>query len=185
MNDKRNTTSNSLTNSPLSSRRLVSIDPGLNKLGLAAFEGTKLTDYAVKVVPPAPPIRARLIALDEVLDRYFEEKKPDVIALEKTTFSSSTQNSLLVLAYYKILAVARRRHIPVHEYVPITIRKSVCGNGHATKRDVMKVLISQYPELRIFSCTNRRWAAKHNSDLFDAVAVGLTDLKRRPNYGPN
>ena len=178
MNEKRDTASSSLTINNLSPRRIVAIDPGMNGLGLATFDGDKLNDYAVKVIPAAPLVRARLIALEEVLDRYFEEKKPAAIALEKTTFSSATQNGLLVLAYYKILAVARRRHIPVHEYVPISIRKLVCGNGHATKRDVMKILISKYPELRVFTGTDRRSKERHWFNLFDAVAVGLAHLIR-------
>jgi len=156
----------------------VSIDPGMKKIGLASFEGTQLTDYVVKDIPSTPLIRDRLLSLEQVLNRYFDEKRPTQIALEKTTFSSATQNGLLVLAYYKILAIARRRRIPIHEYVPISIRKVVCGNGHATKRDVVKVLISKYPELRVFTGTDRRWKERHYFNLFDAIAVGLTHIKR-------
>jgi crossover junction endodeoxyribonuclease RuvC len=162
-------------------KSMVAIDPGMNQLGLAAFDGTKLSDYAVKVIPIISSVHARLIALDEVVDRYLEEKKPAEIALEKTTFSSASQNGMLVLAYYKILAVARRRRLPVYEYVPISIRKSVCGNGHATKRDVMKVLISKYPELRVFAGMDRRWKERHYFNLFDAVAVGVAHLSKAQN----
>ncbi len=182
MKTKRNITSNTPSNSPTTGRRLVSIDPGMNKIGLASFDGNRLMDYVVKVIPSAPLVRERLLSLEEVLGRYLDEKRPTEIALEKTTFSSSTQNGLLVLAYYKMLAMARRRRIPVHEYVPISIRKTVCGNGHATKRDVVKVLISKYPELRIFTGTDRRWKERHYFNLFDAVAVGLTHIKRSKQH---
>lgn len=182
MKTKRNITSNTPSISPTPGRRLVSIDPGMNKFGLASFDGNRLTDYVVKMIPSAPLVRERLLSLEEVLGRYLDEKKPTEIALEKTTFSSSTQNGLLVLAYYKMLAMARRRRIPVHEYVPISIRKTVCGNGHATKRDVVKVLISKYPELRIFTGTDRRWKERHYFNLFDAVAVGVTHIKRSKQH---
>jgi len=178
MKTKRNTKSNTLSNRPELPKRLVAIDPGMNLIGLAAFNKGKLSDYCVKTIPSKQLIRERLLSLEAVLSRYFDEKKPTQIALEKTTFSSGSQNSLLVLAYYKILAIARRRQIPVYEYVPVSIRKAVCGNGHATKDDVMKLLITKYPELRIFSCTNRRWARRHNSNLYDSVAVGLAHLDR-------
>lgn len=178
MKTKRNTTSTILSINDKPNHRLVSIDPGMKKIGLASFEGKNLTDYVVKEIPTAPLVRDRLLSLEQVLNRYLDEKRPTQIALEKNTFSSATQNGLLVLAYYKILAIARRRHIPVFEYVPISIRKVVCGNGHATKRDVMKVLISKYPELRIFAGTDRRWKERHYFNLFDAIAVGLTHIKR-------
>ena len=160
----------------------MAIDPGMKKIGLASFEGTKLTDYVVKEIPSARLVRDRLLSLEHVLNRYFDEKRPTHIALEKTTFSSGTQNGLLVLAYYKILAIARRRRIPIHEYVPISIRKVVCGNGHATKQDVMKILISRFPELRVFSGSTRRYQELHFYNMFDAIAVGLTHIKRSRNY---
>lgn len=183
MKTKRNITSNIPLISRKSGHRLVAIDPGMKKIGLASFEGAKLTDYVVKDIPSARLIRDRLLSLEQVLNRYLDEKRPTQIALEKTTFSSATQNGLLVLAYYKILAIARRRRIPVAEYVPISIRKVVCGNGHATKHDVMKVLISKYPELRVFAGTDRRWKERHYFNLFDAIAVGLTHIKRSHRYG--
>jgi len=161
---------------------LVAIDPGTTKLGLAAFEGKRLTDYAVKTIPRKPLVRNRLLLLEEVLERYLNEKRPAEIALERTNFSSSTQNGLLVLAYYKILAIARRRRIRVSEYSPITVRKAVCGNGHATKQDVMKILISRFPELRVFSGSTRRYQALHFYNMFDAIAVGLTHIKRSRQY---
>ncbi|SYZ72215.1 putative Crossover junction endodeoxyribonuclease RuvC [Candidatus Zixiibacteriota bacterium] len=158
---------------------LVAIDPGIANLGLATFEGRKLTDYTVKTIPQRPLVRSRLLLLQEILERYLDEKHPSKIALEKTNFSSSTHNGLLVLVYYKILAIARHKRIEVSEYSPITVRKAVCGNGHATKRDVMKILVSRYPELRVFSGSDRRYKERHFYNLFDAVAVGLAHLKRR------
>jgi len=177
----KNTTSNSPTSN--GSRRLVSIDPGVNKIGLASFEGKSLTDYTVKIIPYSPSVRERILGIDKVVTQYLNEKQPHTLAVEKTNFSSATHNGLLVLAYYKILAIARRKKLPVYEYVPISIRKSVCGDGHATKHDVMKVLISKYPELRVFTGANRRWKERHCSHLFDSVAVGLAHLKKHAQNG--
>ena len=176
MPTSENTISNSFTSNH--SKRLVSIDPGVNNLGLATFEGTKLIDYNVKVIPYAPSVRGRIQGIEEVLSRYLNEKQPQAIAVEKTAFSSATNNGLLVLAYYKILAIAKRNKLPVYEYMPLSIRKSVCGDGHATKSDVMKVLIRKYPELRLFAGANRRWKERQFFNLYDAVAVGVTHLIR-------
>jgi len=162
---------------------MVAIDPGIYKIGLAAFNGSNLVDYTVKTVPRLPLVRDRLIRLEKVLNQYLEEKRPTAIAIEKTNFSTSNHNGLLVLAHYKILAVARRHRIPVAEYAPISVRKAVCGNGHATKQDVVKILISRYPELRVFSGANRRYKEQHFFNLFDAVAVGLTYLGTHVSKG--
>lgn len=71
----KNTTSNSTTSN--GSRRLVSIDPGVNKIGLASFEGKTLTDYTVKIIPYAPLVRERLYGIDKVVTQYLNEKQPN------------------------------------------------------------------------------------------------------------
>jgi len=177
----KSTTSNLSTSN--STSRLVSIDPGVNKIGLATFDGKTLKDYTVKIIPYAPLVRERIHGIDKVVTQYLNEKQPHTLAVEKTNFSSATHNGLLVLAYYKILAIARRKKLRVYEYVPISIRKSVCGDGHATKRDVKKVLISKYPELRVFAGANRRWKDRHYSHLYDSIAVGLAHLKKHAQSG--
>jgi crossover junction endodeoxyribonuclease RuvC len=140
-------------------------------MGFAAFLGDSLIDYCIRTIPSVQSIRERLVRMEEVVSRYIDEKNPHALAIEKTAFSQSAQNGIVVLAYYKILAVARRRHLPVYEYAPITVRKLVCGYGRSTKDDVAKILISMYPELRIYRGLDRRFKARLMSDLYDAVAV--------------
>jgi len=156
----------------------VAIDPSSTLIGLACFENNNLIDCQVKPISTKLSIRERLLQLEDIISRYFKEKQPTNVAIEKSNFSHQTQNGLLILSHYKILAVARRHHVPVYEYAPITIRKVVCGHGHAKKQDVMKIIVSKYPELRVFASSERRWVKNYHFNMFDAIAVGLTFLSR-------
>jgi Holliday junction resolvasome RuvABC endonuclease subunit len=62
-------------------------------------------------------------------------------------------------------------------FAPSTVKKFVCGNGHASKEQVAKVIISRYPELKVYLTQDRVWKEKYHRNMFDAVAVALTALK--------
>ncbi len=168
---------------PPRKNRLVAIDPGATQIGLATFENGQLIDHAVRLISRDGSVRERLLKIEEMIGTHFDEKKPGDIAIERSNFSHRGQNGLLVLAHYKILAIARRRKIPVHEYAPITIRKVVAGHGHATKEDVMKVITKRYPELKIFSGSIRSYQRQAMYNMYDAIAVGLTHLKKAREGG--
>jgi Holliday junction resolvasome RuvABC endonuclease subunit len=97
---------------------------------------------------------------------------PDVLAIEKM-FLVQKSAALLSVAAEEIKSVARSCHLDVYEYAPKTVRKFICQNGAATKRDVAQAIAARYPELGRHLKTRNKWDEKYYANIFDAIAVGL------------
>lgn len=146
-------------------------------MGVSHFIGSELVDYGVKSLRRPGNYKRRLNRVSLTIHRLLEEKQPDLLVIEKNSFSQIQQNLPLVIAIKCIHKLAKDRNIPVHEIAPNTIKKVVTGDGWATKRQVANVICSIYPELSAFKESNRRWRIRYFMNMFDAVACGLTHIK--------
>lgn len=155
---------------------LLAIDPGTRHLGFACFDGSALEDYGVKDIRYVTGAEDVFAAVTTIMNRLISQKKPYALALEKNNFSQIQQNLRLTLAIGKIKQVARRHRVRVFELDPRTIRKVVCRDGNATKRELARTVSVRYPQLLPYLKTNREWAARYHQNAFDAIAVGLTFL---------
>jgi Holliday junction resolvasome RuvABC endonuclease subunit len=156
---------------------LLALDPGTSEMGFAYFEGRILIDYGVKSLRGARSVKDMLIRVECAVRRLVREKKPKIIVMEKNNFSQITQNARLMLAVYKIKSIATANKIRSVEYNPRTIRKAVCNNGNATKREVARTITACYPELKPYVESNRRWRERYYQNIFDAIACALAFLK--------
>lgn len=163
---------------PNHKQRILAIDPGTKAVGFAFFEGSELIDYAARPIRRGRSIMELLTNIETLTTRLVSEKRPTVIVIEKDSFSQIRQNALLTLAIYKMKAVARRASVPVREIAPNTVRKVICGNGHATKRDVAKFMVATYPELSAYFEPSRRWRQKFFMHALDGIACGLAYLRK-------
>ena len=75
--------------------------------------------------------------------------------------------------------MAKRRRIVVAAFAPSAVKKTVTGCGLAGKAEVARVVVSKYPELKVYLCQDRKWKDRYHSNMFDAVAVGLTAVCAR------
>jgi Holliday junction resolvasome RuvABC endonuclease subunit len=156
---------------------IIAFDPGHREVGYAHFDGDELVDYGVKSLRRVMPKYEPLEIFRAIMVRFIKEKSPSVIALEKNSFSKINQN-LPVMKIIKIIRdSAARNHIPLYDFAPNTIRKEVCNDGRATKREVSKFLSIRFPELVVYRESNRIWRERYYQNMFDAVACGLTYLK--------
>lgn len=156
---------------------LIAIDPGLREMGVSHFVGSELVDYGVKSLRRPGNYKRRVNRVSLTVYRLLEEKQPDVLVIEKNSFSQIQQNLPLMIAIQCIHKLSKGRNIPVYEIAPNTIKKVVTGDGWATKRQVANVLCSIYPELSAYRDSNRRWRVRYFMNMFDAVACGLTHIK--------
>lgn len=164
--------------------KVLAIDPGTKEMGFSHLEDLDLIDFGVKSIGRGKGPDEMLNHVERIVSRLVLEKRPTVMAVEKNNFSQQKQNTRLTWAVAKIRTVAKRNRIPVFEYDPRTIRKAVCNDGNAKKRDVAKTIVAIYPETRAFldmNCRNRELFFQNG---FDAIACGLTFLKRNPDIGP-
>src|SRR3989304_5152111 len=154
--------------------KILAIDPGTREMGVAVLEDSNLLDYSVKTFRHRGNPKLLLAQVDKLITRLITEAKPDVLAIEKNMFSQIQQNYLLTLAVAKIKAVAKRMKVEVREYAPNTVRKAVCNNGAAKKRELARAVALRYPELKVYLDSDKKWKQRYWQNLFDAVAVGLT-----------
>jgi len=157
--------------------RILAIDPGTRETGVAVLEGRELIYWGVKGFKKRGCSPQTLLKNGRrMILRVLEYYEPDVIAIEKTFVGSNKSASLLNVLADEFKALAKKNKLKAYEYAPKTVRKWVCKNGKATKREVAKIIASQYPELTIYISQDRGWKEKYWQNMFDAVAVGLACL---------
>src|SRR5262249_12095256 len=111
--------------------------------------------------------------------------EPDIVAVERTFFNQNRNTALLNVLFDEIRAVARRRRLAFVSYAPSTVKKFICGNGRADKKQVATVVVSKYPELKVFLTQDRAWKERFHQNMFDAVALGIMVTARPFNGSRN
>ena len=66
-----------------------------------------------------------------------------------------------------------RRRVLVATYAPQTVRKSLTGDGWASKRELAQAIAVRFPALRVYLTQDRKWKEHYFLNLFDAVALAL------------
>lgn len=153
---------------------ILAIDPGTRELGFAVFDGEELLYHGVKSIKVTGSPNDRLQKGRMIIERMFKDFDPDVLAIEKTFFANNRNTSLLNVLIDELVTMAKRRGCRVIPLAASTVKKAICGNGRAPKIDVAKVVISQHPELKAYLGNGRKWITQFQTNMFDAVAIGIT-----------
>ncbi|MFA6158515.1 MAG: crossover junction endodeoxyribonuclease RuvC [Candidatus Paceibacterota bacterium] len=150
--------------------RIIAIDPGYERLGIAVLERlprqkeTLIYSDCFKTSAKIPHAE-RLGLVGKELARVISEYAPRALCLESLFFSENKKSAIAVAeARGVILYQAAAHNLPVYEYGPGQIKVAVTGYGKSDKRQV----ISMVP--RLISIEKE---IKHD-DEYDAIAVGLT-----------
>ena len=142
-------------------------------MGLAFLDDGKLVYHAVKVIAKGGSPQSTLQRAKDAVVRVIDGFEPDVVAVERTFFSQNRNTALLNVLFDEIQAVARRRRLAFVSYAPSTIKKFVTGNGRAGKRQVATIVVSKYPELKVYLTADRAWKERFHQNMFDAVALAI------------
>ncbi len=119
--------------------RILGIDPGIGICGFGLIETTsradaKAVDFGVVTTKIRAPLPSRLLELYDGLMEVFETCQPDVVSVEKLFFSKNITTGIAVAeARGIVLLVAEQHKIPVFEYTPNEIKKTLTGYGSAGK----------------------------------------------------
>ena len=152
--------------------RILAIDPGTKQIGVAVLDGEDLIFYAVKTVRDRSTAQKILKQAAFIIRELIVQYEPDCLAIEKM-FIVQKSAALLSVVAEEIKSEAEAFGLPVYEYAPTVIRKSVCGSGKGTKREVAKVVSNRYPELARHLSTRAKWEESYYANIYDAVAVAL------------
>ena len=152
--------------------RILAIDPRLRSAG----------DGCVEFSPPSPtpkPIEAgaiklkqgestssRLKMLFENVTDVIKDVQPDIIAVETVFTHKDRVSTATILGYARgvILLAGEQASLDLIEITPAEIKKSVTGNGRATKEQV------QHAVQNILSLAE----PPNPPDVADALAIAIT-----------
>lgn len=150
-----------------SNMRILSADPGYERLGIAVIEDNNLLFSTCIQTPKEDDFTERVLYLGEEFKKIIKEYKPDGFAVEKLFFSKNTKTAMKVSEVRGMLIyIARSLEVKVFEYAPSEIKVAVTGHGQSDKKQVALMvdrLIKIKKEIKF-------------DDEYDAIAVGLTCL---------
>lgn len=162
--------------------KLLGIDPGLRRTGWGVIEtdGNRLTYIAGGTVTSdaKQATATRLAQLFDGLTVVVEQHRPDQVAVEET-FVNMNARSTLALGQARGIAllVPARMGLPVAEYAPNLIKKSVVGAGHAGKEQIQLMVRTLLPGCQPDSADTADALAvaichaHHSTGLVDRVAI--------------
>ena len=109
----------------------------------------------------------RLARLHGTVSDIVQRVQPDIAAVESPFYGVSAKSSIqLAQARGAILAAVAAAGVPVAEYAPASVKKSIAGDGRADKDRVREMVV------RLL----RFEAEGAPDDLFDAAAVAWCHL---------
>jgi crossover junction endodeoxyribonuclease RuvC len=154
--------------------RVLGIDPGLTRCGMGVVEGTvgrPLTLVAVTVLRTSAdtPVPDRLVAIEQGIEAWLDEHRPDAVAVERV-FARSDVSTVMGTAQASGIAMvaAARRDLRVALHTPSEVKAAVSGNGRADKQQVGAMVA------RIL----RLDAVPRPADAADALALAITHIWR-------
>ena len=147
--------------------RFLGLDPGLRRTGWGVIDatGSRLVHVANGVISSdaMKGIAERLVELHAGVLDVIERYRPDSAAVEETFVNKNPESTLkLGLARGAILLAPALQGLPVTEYAPNRVKKSVVGAGHANKDQVQIMVGKLLPGVEFA-----------NADAADALAVAI------------
>lgn len=155
---------------PKNPRRVLAIDPGFDRMGLAVLEGDAshpVVVWSTCVQPAKGKKEARLAEVFEAVASAIKKHRPNSLALETLFFSTNRKTALGVAeARGAVLVAGGTAHIEVIEFSPQQVKLAVTGHGGADKTAVARMvprLVMLVPRKRL-------------DDELDAIALGIAAL---------
>lgn len=164
--------------------RVLGIDPGLRITGYGCVEGAPadrrgrkaigadaiLIEGGVIRLDAKTTISARLAELETDLTETIARLQPDAVAVEKLYAHYKHPTTAIVMGHARgvVLLVIERAGVRLIELGATEVKKSLTGNGHASK-DQMQRGVQHQLGLS---------APPRPADVADAIAIGLCGLRR-------
>ena len=153
--------------------RILGIDPGLRRTGwgVVVIEGNRLSFLACGSVATddKATLAARLLAIHDGLRRVVDDYAPDEAAVE-ATFVNKDAAATLKLGQARGIAmlVPAIAGLPVAEYAPNLVKKTIVGAGHSEKVQIRMMIGVLLPK-----------ADPQSHDAADALAIAVCHAHHR------
>lgn len=151
--------------------RVISIDPGYDRLGVAVLElendSEKLLYSTCLTTNKEDSLNDRIFQLGSEFTRLMNTYSPTSLGIETLFFNKNVKTALGVSQVRGVLIyLAKQKGCSVHEFGPQEIKIAVTGYGKSDKSaviDMVKRLVPTAPSEGL-------------DDEYDAIAVGITCL---------
>lgn len=157
--------------------RILGIDPGLRNLGWGVIDstGNRLSYVDCGIChPEGDDLAARLLSLHTMLSTIVARFGPDEAAVEQTFVNKDGAGTLkLGQARGIAMLVPAQAGLPIGEYAPNRVKKTVVGVGHADKVQVAHMVRLQLPG-----------ANPRGADAADALAIAICHAHHGGANGP-
>ena len=153
--------------------RILGVDPGLRRTGWGMIDvsGNRLMFIACGSVATSDKatLAERLVTIHDGLTRVIEEFAPHEAAVE-ATFVNKDASATLKLGQARgvALLIPARAGIPVAEYAPNLVKKTIVGAGHCEKEQIRQMLRVLLPK-----------ADPPTHDAADALAIAVCHAHHR------
>ncbi len=149
--------------------RILGIDPGLNITGYGCVEFSRGEPTILEAGALRPdskaPLPRRITELHNDIAELIAEHHVDALAVEKLYSHYAHPQTAVKMAHARgaILVAAEQAGIVLRDVAATRVKKSLTGNGHATKRQMQMAIRS------IFNLP----APPEPADVADALAIAL------------
>ncbi len=156
--------------------RVIAIDPGYERLGIAVIE-KKISGHhnllysSCFKTSSKLPFPERLHAIGKEIEKIIKKHTPRALAIETLFFNTNQRTAMRVAeARGAILFVSKKMGLEIFEYSPLQIKIAITGYGKATKEQITLMIP------RLIDIENK---GEKTDDEFDAIAIGLTHCATR------
>ncbi|MDO4574770.1 MAG: crossover junction endodeoxyribonuclease RuvC [Planctomycetia bacterium] len=147
----------------------MGVDPGINTTGYAVLRKKgrelKLLEGGVIRGKSKETLPLRILEIHQNLQDVFDTWKPEVLALEEVYSHYARPETAILMGHVRgvICLCAALHDVPVASYSATTVKKTVTGNGRASKNQIQRAIQLEFrlPEL------------PEPPDLADALALAV------------
>ena len=149
--------------------KILGIDPGYDRVGIAVIEKSKSGDVLLHsecfTTNAKSNYYERLEKIDARICKILDEFEPDVLSIETLFISKNQKTGMRVAEARGVIAVAAaKRGVEIFEYSPPEIKAAITSDGRSDKAQIIKMiplLVKMKP-------------GKRHDDEYDAIAAALT-----------
>ena len=149
--------------------RILGIDPGYERLGIAIVEKRENKDFLVfsECFQTSKNIdfHERLLLIGNRVEEIIKTHQPDTLAIETLMFNTNQKTAMNVAeARGVVLYQAIKNKLSVFEYTPLQIKIAITGYGRSDKNQVTEMV------KRLIKTEKKEM----KDDEYDAIAIAIT-----------
>jgi crossover junction endodeoxyribonuclease RuvC len=145
--------------------KILGIDPGLQVCGYAVIDGDSLIEAGAIRTNAKSPIETKLNQIAEDVESLLKKFQPEIVAVEELYSHYAHPKTAILMGHARgvILQTCAAAGVEVKSFSATRIKKSLTGNGRASKEQVQRTIqtLLRLPRL------------PEPPDVADAIAAAL------------